>query len=70
MERVTLFVELLFDRVVGLGGTLSGEHGIGMTKNRYLSYRFSQAELELQGRVRSALDGDGLLNPGKYFIRG
>ncbi|MCK4351074.1 MAG: glycolate oxidase subunit GlcD, partial [Candidatus Krumholzibacteria bacterium] len=70
MERVAIFVERLFTRVVRLGGTLSGEHGIGMTKSRYLSFRFSPAELELQGRVRATLDGDGLLNPGKYFIRG
>ncbi len=70
MERVKLFVEQLFVRVVGLGGTLSGEHGIGMTKQRYLSYRFSPAELELQGRIRTMFDGEGFLNPGKYFIRG
>ncbi len=69
MERVELFVERLFDRVIGLGGTLSGEHGIGMTKSPYLPYRFSKAELELQSRVRASLDADGLLNPGKYFIR-
>ena len=70
MERVAIFVERLFTRVVRLGGTLSGEHGIGMTKSRYLSFRFSPAELDLQGRVRATLDADGLLNPGKYFIRG
>ena len=45
MERVNLFVERLFEAIVSLGGTLSGEHGIGMTKQRYLACRFSAALL-------------------------
>lgn len=70
MERVDLFVERLFTRAVELGGTLSGEHGIGMTKSRYLDYRFSPAEIELHRRVESAIDPGGLVNPGKYFSGG
>jgi glycolate oxidase subunit GlcD len=67
MRRVDLFVERLFERVVALGGTLSGEHGIGMTKREYLGYRFNDAELELQRRVKRMFDEKELLNPGKYF---
>jgi glycolate oxidase len=70
MKRVELFVDRLFRRVVELGGTLSGEHGIGMTKSRFLGYRFSPAEMELQRRVKSAIDPNGLINPGKYFSGG
>lgn len=70
MERVEIFVEKLFTRSVELGGTLSGEHGIGMTKSRYLDYRFTPAEIELQRRIKSAIDPVGLINPGKYFSRG
>jgi glycolate oxidase len=67
MERVEYFVERIFARVVELGGTISGEHGIGMTKSRYLDMVFSPAELALQRGVKRAMDGTGLLNPGKYF---
>jgi len=70
MERVDRFVELLFARAVELGGTLSGEHGIGMTKSRYLGYRFSPEEMDLQRRIKSAIDPEGLINTGKYFSRG
>jgi glycolate oxidase len=69
MERVERFVERLFTHAVELDGTLSGEHGIGMTKSRYLGYRFSPEELDLQGRIKLAIDPDGLINPGKYFSR-
>ena len=70
MERVGQFVDMLFRRVVELGGTLSGEHGIGMTKSGFLGYRFSPEEIELQSRVKSIIDPKGLINPGKYFSRG
>ena len=70
MERVERFVEKLFRRAVALGGTLSGEHGIGITKSRYLGYRYSPEELSLQRRVKSAIDPRHLVNPGKYFSRG
>ena len=70
MERVERFVDGLFRRVVELGGTLSGEHGIGMTKSRFLGYRFSPEEIGLQRRIKSAIDPDGLINPGKYFSGG
>ncbi|MCK4235978.1 MAG: FAD-binding protein, partial [Candidatus Krumholzibacteria bacterium] len=67
MQRVEIFVESLFERVVELGGTLSGEHGIGITKSKYLGLVFSAAELDLQRRLKGAMDGAGLMNPGKYF---
>ncbi len=70
MERIERFVEELFVRAVELGGTLSGEHGIGLTKSRYLGYRFSTEELEVQRRIRAAIDPRGLVNPGKYFSGG
>ncbi len=70
MERVEQFVERLFRRVVEMGGTLSGEHGIGMTKRRFLGFRFSPEEMELQRRIKSAVDPGELINPGKYFSRG
>jgi len=67
MERVTEFVERLFQRTVAWGGTLSGEHGIGLTKSPYLDLVFSPTEINLQQGMKRALDERRILNPGKYF---
>jgi len=70
MARVERFVERLFERVIGLGGTLSGEHGIGLTKSPYLRMIFTPAELELARDIKRGMDPRGILNPGKYFMYG
>lgn len=67
MARVGVFVERLFARVVELGGSLSGEHGIGLTKSPYLRMIFSPAEIDFARGIKRALDPKGILNPGKYF---
>ncbi len=67
MNRAEIFVGRLFEKVASLGGTLSGEHGIGVTKNRYLGMLFSSSEICLQKGICGALDPTGILNPGKYF---
>jgi glycolate oxidase len=70
MARVGIFVERLFQRVIELGGTLSGEHGIGLTKSPYLSMVFTRGELDLARGIKGAMDPRGILNPGKYFMTG
>lgn len=67
MERVETFVESLFHYVVKRGGTLSGEHGIGMTKSPYLSMIFSPSEMAMARALKRAIDEDGIFNNGKYF---
>jgi glycolate oxidase len=67
--RVERAVERLFNATVALGGTLSGEHGIGATKARYLNLEQSSELIELQCRLKNAFDPQGLLNPGKVFPR-
>jgi glycolate oxidase len=57
----------LFTRVVELGGTISGEHGIGWVQKRYLPLAVSPAELELMRRIKHAFDPQGILNPGKLI---
>ena len=69
VERAMEFVKRLFTLVAGMGGTLSGEHGIGITKKDFLGMVYSQSELDLQYRIMRAMDPDNIFNPGKYFDR-
>jgi glycolate oxidase len=62
-------IGLLMAATVELGGTLTGEHGIGVTKARYLRLEQSDALIALQLGVKRAFDPKGLLNPGKIFAR-
>jgi glycolate oxidase len=57
----------LFERVIGLGGTLSGEHGIGITKAPYLSMELDDGSLEIMRAIKHAFDPGNILNPGKVF---
>ncbi len=57
----------LFERVVALGGTLSGEHGIGILKAPYLPLEQGPALIALQQRLKQSFDPHGILNPGKIF---
>ena len=51
--------------MLACGGTLSGEHGIGLEKLGAMGRQFSRAELDLLRAVRAAFDPRGILNPGK-----
>jgi len=57
----------LFTRVIELGGTLSGEHGVGITKSSYLSMEIDPATLDTMKLIKQALDPENILNPGKIF---
>ncbi len=58
---------VLFSGVVALEGSISGEHGIGFSKARFLPLELSPEEIALMKRVKMAFDPDGILNPGKIF---
>jgi glycolate oxidase len=60
----------LFEGVVALEGSISGEHGIGFTKARYLHLELSAVEIALMKRVKAVFDPRGILNPGKIFPDG
>lgn len=57
----------VFDLVLSLGGTLSGEHGIGTAKRDYMTRAFDAPTLVAMRAVKAALDPDGILNPGKVL---
>ena len=57
----------LFREVIRLGGTLSGEHGIGWVQKPFMELRFSEAELALQRRIKDAFDPVHILNPDKIL---
>jgi glycolate oxidase len=65
MARVHRAVEEIFATALGLGGTLSGEHGIGIAKMRFLGNELGESGLNLMRTIKDALDPHGILNPGK-----
>ena len=61
-------IRLLFERVKALGGTISGEHGIGLVQRDYMDIMFSESHLELMRSIKRVFDPKGILNPGKIFL--
>jgi glycolate oxidase len=60
-------IKEIFELTVGLGGLISGEHGIGFVQRRYLPIAFSPEEIALMKRIKDAFDPKGILNPQKIF---
>jgi FAD/FMN-containing dehydrogenase len=58
---------IVYAAVRDYGGSISAEHGIGLLKKKYLPYSRSSAELDVMRRIKSVLDPNGILNPGKIF---
>jgi glycolate oxidase len=67
MERVEALLDDLFDDVLALGGTITGEHGVGLSKKKYLPKELSADMLSLQQRLKDSFDPAGILNPGKFL---
>jgi glycolate oxidase len=70
VPRVQACIEQLFRDTVELGGTLSGEHGIGVLKAPYLPLEQSPELIQLERDLKRVFDPQGLLNPGKIFPSG
>jgi len=61
-------VEEIFSETIRLGGTLSGEHGIGTSKAPYLSMELSTEVIETMKSIKRVFDPNNILNPGKIFV--
>ena len=61
-------IKEIFEMVVEMGGTLSGEHGIGTSKAPFMGIAFNQAERQLFSDIKKAFDPNGILNPGKMGL--
>jgi glycolate oxidase len=67
MHRVELAMKEIFDRALALGGTITGEHGVGLAKKPFLKDALGELNLEVMKRIKRAFDPNGVLNPGKIF---
>lgn len=67
MQRVEEAFAEIFEKAIELGGTLTGEHGIGMTKAPYLEWKLGEAGIRVMRGIKQAIDPNGIMNPGKVF---
>jgi glycolate oxidase len=67
MHRIEEAFKEIFDEAIRLGGTITGEHGIGMAKKNFLPKFMGEAQMRVMRELRHALDPNGILNPGKMF---
>ena len=67
IQRVHEAFKEIFDEAIRLGGTITGEHGIGLAKKEFLPKFAGAAQMRVMRELRKALDPKGILNPGKMF---
>jgi glycolate oxidase len=67
MRRVHHALDLIARRTLELGGTITGEHGVGLAKKEWLRLQMGDSSFEVMKQIKKALDPAGLLNPGKIF---
>lgn len=66
-QEIPLAISEIFMLCFSLGGTISGEHGIGLVQKEYMDIVFDEANLDLQKRIKEMFDPNQILNPGKIF---
>ena len=66
-ERLKMGIRQIFIEVRAMGGTISGEHGIGLVQREFMDLAFAPAALDLQRGIKALLDPNNILNPGKIF---
>ena len=61
-------IRRLFKEVVRMGGTISGEHGIGLVQKEYMDIAFNPVQMGLMSAIKQVFDPKGILNPGKILM--
>ncbi|KIL49443.1 glycolate oxidase subunit GlcD [Jeotgalibacillus soli] len=69
MHRVELAFEEIFEKAISLGGTITGEHGVGEMKSPYLAWKIGEEGVAAMKAIKYALDPKGIMNPGKIFAK-
>ncbi len=69
VHRVEQAFEEIFEAAIDLGGTITGEHGVGLVKAPFLERKIGSAGIEVMKGIKRAFDPDNLLNPGKVFAK-
>ena len=67
MARIDKALEELYEAAIAMGGTLSGEHGIGIAKARFMTMEFSQSAIEIMRGIKRVFDPNNILNPGSFL---
>lgn len=67
LQRVETVLDKIFKYVISVNGSITGEHGIGISKKPFMKYQFTPVEMELFKNIKNAFDPHNLLNPGKIF---
>ncbi|WP_173915477.1 glycolate oxidase subunit GlcD [Halobacillus sp. Marseille-Q1614] len=69
IERVEAAFEEIFKKAIELGGTITGEHGVGAMKSNYLHLKVGEAGIDVMQNMKKAFDPNNIMNPGKIFAK-
>jgi glycolate oxidase len=69
MERVEQAFEEIFESAIQLGGTITGEHGVGVMKAPYLEWKLGKEGIDAMKAIKAGLDPNNIMNPGKVFAK-
>ena len=67
MHRVEIAMKEIFDHALALGGTITGEHGVGLAKKAFLKKAVGELNFAVMKRIKDCFDPNGILNPGKIL---
>jgi glycolate oxidase len=67
-QLIPVVNEEVYQLCLGLGGMITGEHGIGATRRPFLLLALGEVQVEMMRRIKEAFDPHGILNPGKIFL--
>lgn len=67
MARVDKALDEMYEEAIAMGGTLSGEHGIGIAKDRFMPLQFNRSAIEIMRGIKRVFDPNNILNPGSFL---